>query len=393
MPILKFIEVEALKVIMADAKPKTFDFGGNAINLSIGVDLDRDLIKALNDDPLAWQKLQDAASDAYKDFVKASVADVKKTDQLVAKLVGDPQMQQATIDVCLAGIRADTNRLAKDVDKNVKAAWAQILKTNDDYKKYKIKAAVTVGLKTGGVVISLVGIGGAVATGGASAVIGVYGLIKGIVGLIKDLVKLSLSAEKMRIAINGQVTALVKAYKAEKTAIRNAQDFGKALINQVFATELATISKCSKDVDQYLSKLDGMDVKSHEISRKLGEALNKLDRAMKDLAQISKNNKAMAAALPKLEKSVNGLITDIVAKQQVINEGRAWGTTMKTALDLLDSGKPGWLKVFEKSFVLLDTGLAFNDLSGQADKALEIAFSAAAAADDLQDDFKKLANV
>lgn len=388
MPVVKFIEVEALQVITNKAKPKNFSFGKCAINLKIGVDVDKDLVKVLDEDPLAFAKLQEAASSAYKDFIDSCAASVTKTDKTIGKLVGRPDMQQAAGDVCLAGIKMDAKKLEKDVETGVKKAWVQIGKTNTDYRTYKINAACSIGLKTGGIVISAVGIGGAVATGGLSAVLGLYGLIKSSIGLIKDLIKLALTAEKFRKAINKQVSTLVTTYKSQRTAIRNAKDIGKALVNQVFQAEFGTIKKCSSDVDQYLSKLDGMDVKSHQISRELGKVMSNMDATTRQLKAVTKNNKTLEKALDKLEKSVNSLITDIVAKQEVINEGRAWGERMKVALDLLEKGKPGWLRVFEGSFVLMDTALAFNDLSGSADKVLEIAGSAADAARELQGDVR-----
>ncbi len=391
MPILKFIEVNAAKVILAEAKPKYIDFGSSSgkLNIGIGVDFEKEFIEKLQDDPLAWQKLQDAASTAYKNFVAEAVAEVKKTDKVVGKLIGDPTMQKAATDVCFATLKMKAGKLPTEVDANVKKAWAEIIKTNKDYSKYKWRAAVHVGLQIGGVAISAAGIGGAVATGGVSAVIGLYSLIKGCIGLVKDLGKLWLTAEKFRVAINGQVTKLVKAYNAKKSLARNSSDSASEVINAVFGTEFATIGKCRKDVKQYMSKLDGVDVKSHEISRELGKAMSTLDKAMRDIKAVAKNNKELAATLPKLEAQINDLIVKIVGKQEMINEGREWAKRMDEALELLEKGKPGWLKVFDKSLVLLDLGLSFNDLSGQADKVLEIAWGAAQAAEQLSDDIQE----
>ena len=391
MPILKFIEVNAAKVILAEAKPKNVTFGNSSgkLNIGIGVDFEKEFIEKLQDDPLSWQKLQDAASSAYKNFIAEAVAEVTKADKVVGKLVGDPTMQKAAVDVCAAALKMKASNLPKEVDANVKKAWAEILKTNKDYSKYKWRAAVHVGLQIGGVAISAAGIGGAVATGGVSAVIGLYSLIKGCIGLVKDLGKLWLTAEKFRVAINGQVTKLVKAYNAKKSLARNSSDSAGEVINAIFGTEFATIGKCRKDVKQYMSKLDGVDVKSHEISRELGKAMSTLDKAMRDIKAVARNNKELAAALPKLEAQINDLIVKIVAKQEMINEGREWAKRMDEALELLEKGKPGWLKVFDKSLVLLDLGLSFNDLSGQADKVLEIAWGAAQAAEQLYDDIQE----
>ena len=391
MPILKFIEVNAAKVILAEAKPKNVTFGNSSgkLNIGIGVDFEKEFIEKLQDDPLSWQKLQDAASSAYKNFIAEAVAEVTKADKVVGKLVGDPTMQKAAVDVCAAALKMKASNLPKEVDANVKKAWAEIIKTNKDYSKYKWRAAVHVGLQIGGVAISAAGIGGAVATGGVSAVIGLYSLIKGCIGLVKDLGKLWLTAEKFRVAINGQVTKLVKAYNAKKSLARNSSDSAGEVINAIFGTEFATIGKCRKDVKQYMSKLDGVDVKSHEISRELGKAMSTLDKAMRDIKAVARNNKELAAALPKLEAQINDLIVKIVAKQEMINEGREWAKRMDEALELLEKGKPGWLKVFDKSLVLLDLGLSFNDLSGQADKVLEIAWGAAQAAEQLYDDLQE----
>ncbi|CAO3448029.1 hypothetical protein [Azospirillum argentinense] len=391
MPILKFIEVNAAKVILAEAKPKNVTFGNSSgkLNIGIGVDFEKEFIEKLQDDPLSWQKLQDAASSAYKNFIAEAVAEVVKADKVVGKLVGDPTMQKAAVDVCAASLKMKASNLPKEVDANVKKAWEEIVKTNKDYSKYKWRAAVHVGLQIGGVAISAAGIGGAVATGGVSAVIGLYSLIKGCIGLVKDLGKLWLTAEKFRVAINGQVTKLVKAYNAKKSLTRNSSDSAGEVINAIFGTEFATIGKCRKDVKQYISKLDGVDVKSHEISRELGKAMSTLDKAMRDIKAVAKNNKELAATLPKLESQINDLIVKIVEKQEMINEGREWAKRMDEALELLEKGKPGWLKVFDKSLVLLDLGLSFNDLSGQADKVLEIAWGAAQAAEQLYDDISE----
>lgn len=391
MPILKFIEVNAAKVILAEAKPKNVTFGNSSgkLNIGIGVDFEKEFIEKLQDDPLSWQKLQDAASSAYKNFITEAVAEVTKADKVVGKLVGDPTMQKAAVDVCAAALKMKASNLPKEVDANVKKAWEEIVKTNKDYSKYKWRAAVHVGLQIGGVAISAAGVGGAVATGGVSAVIGLYSLIKGCIGLVKDLGKLWLTAEKFRVAINGQVTKLVKAYNAKKSLTRNSSDSAGEVINAIFGTEFATIGKCRKDVKQYISKLDGVDVKSHEISRELGRAMSTLDKAMRDIKAVAKNNKELAAALPKLEAQINDLIVKIVEKQEMIKEGRDWAKQMDEALELLEKGKPGWLKVFDKSLVLLDLGLSFNDLSGQADKVLEIAWGAAQAAEQLYDDISE----
>ncbi|MFN8926573.1 MAG: hypothetical protein ACK5WM_13575 [Rhodospirillales bacterium] len=74
--------------------------------------------------------------------------------------------------------------------------WAKHVETRKDYRNYKIKIGYTIATNLLAVAVGIAGLPGALATGGASAVLGIIGIIKGVGTIASTVGNALLSAEE-----------------------------------------------------------------------------------------------------------------------------------------------------------------------------------------------------
>lgn len=390
MPKETVIEVDIARVLNKNVKPKTINWKGPHM-LQIQLDLDQDMWKVFDKDPLAWAKIRDPIAERYEGFVETAEKLYKTCDAAVKTNAGRPKDIKKALDAFSSGMSSEIKSLKKDVPGIADKEWSKYKKVHREYSGYKIRSFIKVLLDIVGVVLSAIGLGTAVATGGLTALVGLHGMAKSLNSLYKDVSGLVDKAEKVRKDIKDQIKSLKKAYaKSSKTAM-GLSEVGKVAVEKVLGKEFDTISGCRKNVLTYDQKLNGVDVSAHKLAKQLQELLKATDKAQKENKTIINGNPKLARYLSDLEKEIDGLITKIIRKQVEVKDGRTWAGTARTQLDQIEGGRPGWTKVLEKSLVFYDLAMSANDFDKSVTAIIDLTSNIASTAQSIEEEYKALA--
>lgn len=343
-----------------------------ALKFKITLDVDSDAYKALDDDPLLLAKMTEAASDDYKAMLKAVAKQIITVDKAIGK-VSDPQKQAAVLDKLNKNTKTALAGFSKSGKEAAEKAWAEVAKTKSEYTKYKVKAGVDLAID--GLNVGL-GIASAVGSGGFALIIGIYGIIKTLVSAAMKIYKLAIDADKMQKKVKKGLEKVQKSFNKKKREVSGAKETGKAFVNSLLGSDfLPTIDGVKKDNDQYKSKIQGVDVASHALAKKLNEVLKEIDKIQKD--SDVKGNKKIAALVDKMQKQTAKLIDKVIDMQERVTEGTEFQETTAKAIKELETLEPKKWKIIQKGLPLIDIVLAGGDFSETASTLQDVGIAAA----------------
>ena len=251
------------------------------------------------------------------------------------------------------------------------------LKVRGDRTQYKRKAFIKVTLSTVGVVAASLGTAGSISSGGAGLGIAIYGLAKAIVGLGKEIRNLAIGIDKAEKKLRKDLMAVKKAYLNASSQTVSAKEIGMSVVERILTYEMKSISKCEKELDLFVGKLRGIDVKAGNYGKKLHKLLDKQGQLDKLIVaykkQLLTGGRYMPRKLPKLEKSMQKLatatskaITSMESLYKRIDKGQTNEKHYRKALTQLQAQKPDWVKYFEMATALIDITLGATVLEKEA---------------------------
>lgn len=252
----------------------------------------------------------------------------------------------------------------------------KMLKVRKDRTKYVRKAVVKVTLSTVGVVTASVGTGLAAASGGYALGVAIYGLVKSMVGLGKQIYNLAIDIDKAEKKLSTDLQAVRKAYlQAGKKEVAG-KEIGKSVIERVLTYEMKSISGCEKELDLFVGKLRGIDVKARDYGKKLHQILDKqseLDKLIdKKISMQEADGQYVSKRLPKLKKTMQKLVksttSQITAMEKLYKRialGNRKEPIYRNALTQLKAKKPGWVKYVEMATALIDISLDISTLQNE----------------------------
>lgn len=383
------IDVDIAKVLNNNVKPKTIRWEGPH-KLEVGLEIDKKIYEIFDQDPLAYAKIRDPISDRYKEFVSKAERLYQAADVGVKANKGKPKDIKKVLDTFNKGMDLELKSLNKDVPTIADAEWAKIKKTNKQYSSYKLRSFLKTLLNIVGVVLSAIGLGSAIATGGLTALIGLHGMASSLRNLYSDIKGLMEKAEKVRKALEEDVKSLKKSYAKKSGTEKGLTEVGKAAVQRILGKEFNSISNCRKNLRTFLDKLAGVDVAAHSLAKQLQVLLKQVDKARKENGDIISANPELSRKMDKLEKEIDGLINKIIRKQDEVGSGKKWSVTTGDELELIESGRPGWTKALERGLVVYDLVMSANDFENSVTGIIELTSSIASTAQDIEDEYKSL---
>lgn len=389
MPKEVVIEVDIAKVLNGLVKPTIFVWPGPH-KLSISLDIDKDVYEVFDKDPLAYAKVRDPISDRYKAFLAAAETIYRACDVAARKAIGNPKELAKIKSSFIKGMNAELKALNGDVPTIADTEWKKFKKTKKEYAKYQIRSFIKVLLNIVGVVISALGLGGAVATGGLTALIGLHGMAKSLKGLYGEVSSLIDTAEDVRKSLGDDIKKLKKSYAKKSATMKGVVEVGKVAVEKILGKEFTTIEGCRKNLDTFGSKIDGIDVKSHTLAEKLQAILKATDAAAKQAKEVVEANPALKKPIEQLEQEINGLIVKIIAKQEQVKDGRKWKNETKGEIDLIAAGKPGWAKALETGLIFYDVVMSAKDFDKSITAIIDLTNNISSTAMELEKEFQKL---
>lgn len=332
--------------VKKQASPKYIEWAANPI--SVTVDFDKDCYEKLKKDPLLLQKLSDAGSEKYKAFIAEAAKTVKATE---AKLDAASKAFNASKDIVAFGktwdaaqaefakdMRAQVQSAEQEIDKAIHAAFAKYQKTKKEYKGYKIRSGVKLGLKLTGIGFSIAKL---IGTSGAD-LLAWRSLLKDSIKTVTEITKLCVTAETMRKGTEKQLK-VVLAWQAKLGDGKGAtaSEVGLGLLKSLVGTDCEmTLDAVGANVKQYRSKLKGVELNAHKVAKELQLVLNRVDSVKKEVSADIK------AEISVLETDVRKLITQISDLMGEVNRGIDWADTteglvgdLKKAKNVSEMGK------------------------------------------------------
>ena len=274
-------------------------------------------------------------------------------------------------------VRSILQDYSQKIVDDANTAIDQWQKVRKDRTKYVRKAAIKVTLSTVGVVTGVVGTAGAAASGGYALGVAIYGLAKAVIGMGKQIYSLAIAIDKAEKNLRSDLEGVKRAYlKASKKEVA-VKEIAKSVIERVLTYEMKSVSKCEKELDLFVGKLRGIDVKASDYGKKLHQMLDKqeaLDRliAEKEKRQ-QKEGQYVSKRLPKLKKTLSKLIKATADQIQTMEKlyrrielGKRNETIYRNALKELQDKKPGWVKYAEMATALIDIALDATALQNEA---------------------------
>jgi chromosome segregation ATPase len=263
--------------------------------------------------------------------------------------------------------------MVDDADKAIE----QWQKVHTDRTKYVRKAAIKVTLSSVGVVTGVVSTAGAAASGGYALGVAIYGLAKAVIGMSKQIYSLAIAIDKAEKNLRSDLSGVKKAYlKASQKEVAT-KEILKSVMARVVSYEMQSISKCEKELDLFVGKLRGIDVKAGDYGKTLHKMLDKQTALDKLIAEKKKKQEQdgqyISKRLPKLEKTLDKLVKSTADQIKTMESlykrielGKRNETIYRAALTNLQAKKPEWVKYAEMATALIDIALDASALQVDA---------------------------
>ncbi len=351
---------------LAVQKSGTNLFKTSPIQVRVTVPKDKTVEKAVKEDPLLQQQMADAANQELDRIANGLGQELKN---LAAQYEKFPQHRtQITADVNkrVQRVGDDARKVMEIV---VKEVWDKFARVKRDYRNYRIKAGIKITLNASWLITSatLAGVGGWT---GAGSIIGIIGMLKTASALVQQIIALAKDAEKVTIELAQTLRRVAESYRNQTSRMAAAKELLKKAVGQVLSYELESISKCVNLSSLLKSKLDGVEVTSHQLARELNGILQKSDQASAALTEYVRKleSRTRSTALDdarkqadKLEKTLTKLETLTADKIQAcmktvqqVQDGRVKHGLLQQQVTLLDNKVPQWSKVIQMGMPLLD---------------------------------------
>ena len=270
------------------------------------------LQKAVTTNPLLKQQMMAAGRSVVGDMATVMAHAVAMAEKEITDIDNDVtllgSLKQAKTQNILSRlpnqIEAAKQYIQPKVQNAAMAAWQEYCRDHSEYRQYQFVAVVKIGAGVFKIIFSAVHIG---ASAGATLAVGIVGIACSAVEVFDQIYDLSKEAEKVEEEVFNSVAATLKNRHGTKwdAAKFSLGTIGRKVIPANLLDKVVDSPvKCEELNKLYKHKVQGLDVKSHELAIKLNEALEKSDQledALKEEEQ--KRMSAIVAATPPRDPS------------------------------------------------------------------------------------------
>ena len=310
----------------------------------------------------------------YKEAVEKGLVELDNSCKGKDKAFRDKQVQ-----LFQSVLKRATDSVDSDMRQIPAREWQAWIKTRDQYKKYQYKTTMSIGTSALGVVASVISVGGAVGTYGATLPLTIVALARSSVGLATAIKDAALEVEQVEKVIRADAKVLAAAFEKGGKAALVSGSMGMAALQAVINTNIGPSMKSIKsNVDLWENKLRGLEVATNRMSGQITEFVDKneeLGKFVKSLPASSKGRKKLEEKVTKFEKVIAKLLAANDAMNARIETARStFGAKCKPNITKLLEAFPKLASKFENlAPVAVNLGLAFGgtDYSAVAKGSLD----------------------
>jgi hypothetical protein len=304
------VTISGLKILEV---PKGWTF-------KVVVEFDDKAWKEIQKDPLVQQEMNDTALKAYEQTCTAIKSKYTAFEKLIQGMID----KGAPKDMIMKQIAGLNDSLEKDrhygmlgAKLAVEQLWPKLCAKRKEYTKYKIKIVVTITGAAAGLATSIGLMAATPFSGGLSAAASIIGMVKSVVTLAKEIGSACLEVEQSIKNLRKYIAA-TKAL-APNLAKAKANEYTAAVLNKFFGLAQPNIKDCDSQIGTITQKLNGLEIKAHDMSIKLNQLLEKQEEMrVQFMKQVQeKLGKHPSKLAPSHIKLIEGRLDDIIAKNTV----------------------------------------------------------------------------
>lgn len=270
---VKDVQVSGLKHV----KPPEFQF-------DVEMALDEGVFKSLKNDSIYLLEVNKGCQKVYDQTVASIVSKLKAFDKLIQTMI-DKQAPQEQMKKQLDGLNKsfeEDKRIAIVACEQLAAdLWVAFCRKKTEYLKYKIKIVATITGALASLATSIAIMASSPFTGGASAVLSIIGMAKSAVVLTKEISSAVIEVETCQTILAKQI-GFVEAALKKGQASRTVNELAAAAFTEFFGVSQPCIKTCQSQADTMVQKLNGIEIKSHDLSKKLNGMLDAQETLKKD---------------------------------------------------------------------------------------------------------------
>lgn len=263
------------------------------MKFQVSVEFDDKMKKEISADALLKQDMWLEVDAVYKDLIRRIGENLKNTDRGAIQLRNAKEMDKLKklVDVVNRGI-VEATKIAQDsAEKKILSHYESLKKKRKEYTKYKIKIVVTVTSAAAGLATSLALIGASGFSGGASGAIGIIAMIKACTTLATEVAAAAQTVQESIGSLKVQLRAVEAVWNKTKAG-GHANEISAAVFKEFLGISQPSVKSCQSNLSTAKSKLNGMDVRTHDIAKEIQKAMAKAKQMQNDF--LAEANKRLA---------------------------------------------------------------------------------------------------
>lgn len=263
------------------------------MKFTVEVEFDDKMKKEIGADALLKQDMWLEVDAVYKDLIKRIGENLKNTDRGAIQLRNNKQIDKLKklVDVVNRGVDGARDIAQESAQKKILGHYESLKKKRKEYTKYKIKIVVTITSATAGLVTSLALIGASGFSGGASGAIGIIAMIKSCATLATEIAAAAQTVQQSIGTLRIQLTAVETVWKKTKAG-GHGNEISAAVFKEFLGVSQPSVKSCQSNLGTAKSKLNGMDVRTHDIAKEIQKAMAKAKQMQNDF--LAEANKRLA---------------------------------------------------------------------------------------------------
>lgn len=210
-----------------------------------------------------------------------------------------------------AAFAAFESEYAKQADAAIQKVWDGLVKEKAEYRNYKIKTAVSIGSKVGGIGIGVAAIAAAGWTG-AGTVVGLISLVKSTIDLANKVLDGLKEARKLALEIAEDLKALKDAYAKDSKLIIGSKEVSKDAIARLTGIQMNTVTSVKSNVGLFGDKIKGCNVNATKMGTKIDQSLREADAVLAKIRKLETQLKGVKGVnVGKLAKKHEQLMVEV----------------------------------------------------------------------------------
>jgi hypothetical protein len=263
------------------------------MKFKVVVEFDDKMQKEIGKDALLKQDMWLEVDAVYKDLVKRIGDNLKNTDRGAIELRNRKEIDKLKklVEVVNRGIVGAKEIAEEAAQRKILAHYEGLKKKRKEYTKYKIKIVVTITSATAGLVTSLALIGATGFSAGASGAIGIIAMVKSCATIATEVAAAAQTVQQSVRTLNLQLVVVEELWSKTKAG-GHASEIAAAAFKEFLGFSQPSVKSCQSNLSTAKSKLNGMDVNTHDIAKQVAKAMAKAKEMRNEF--LAEANKRLA---------------------------------------------------------------------------------------------------